>query len=87
MVPGAAVLDHPEAIPPLVALIVAAHFLPLARLFDQPEYRWTAAGLGVAGVAGLITLFAGGPESARAITGLMAAATLWATSFVVALRR
>ncbi|CAM5742130.1 hypothetical protein SAFG77S_02013 [Streptomyces afghaniensis] len=31
------------AVPAGVALVVGLHFFPLARLYDQWQYRWTAA--------------------------------------------
>ena len=38
-------LRHPEWIPPLVALAVGLHFLPLARVFQRPLYYLTGAAL------------------------------------------
>ncbi|MER5836055.1 hypothetical protein ABT116_35855, partial [Streptomyces sp. NPDC002130] len=32
----------PEAVPAGIALVVGLHFFPLARLYDQWQYRWTA---------------------------------------------
>ncbi|GAB3530594.1 hypothetical protein [Arthrobacter monumenti] len=79
--------DVPQLVPPVVCLIVGLHFLPLARLFDQPQYRWTGVGLLGASVAGLLIL-AGGPgaEASRIVVGFAAASTLWATSFRLAMR-
>ncbi|WP_051441992.1 hypothetical protein [Arthrobacter sp. H14] len=79
--------DVPQLVPPVVSLIVGLHFLPLARLFDQPQYRWTGAGLSAASVAGLLILAVGpGAEASRIVAGFAAAATLWATSARLALR-
>lgn len=77
----------PELIPPVVCLIVGLHFFPLARLFDQPQYTWTAGGLCVAAGAGLVILAVGaGAEASRVVIGLVAAGTLLATSVHLALR-
>ena len=74
-------------IPPVVCLIVGAHFFPLARLFDQPQYWWTGASLSIVAAAGFITLAAGaGAEVSRVVVGLGAAITLWGTSLHVARR-
>jgi hypothetical protein len=67
------------AIPAAVCLIVGLHFLPLARLFDVPAYRWTGAALCIVAVLGFASVAAWGDEVARAIVGLGAAVTLWAT--------
>ncbi len=72
-------LGAPQWIAPVVCLIVGLHFFPLAGLFDEPVYRWTGAGLCVAGVAGLL-LLALGAAAAPLVVGLLAAATLWGTS-------
>ena len=77
----------PMLIPPVVCLIVGAHFFPLARLFDQPQYWWTGASLSIVAAAGFITLAAGaGAEVSRVVVGLGAAITLWGTSLHVARR-
>lgn len=77
----------PAFVPPVVCLIVGAHFFPLARLFDQPQYRWTGAGLTVVAAAGLVGLATGASmEAARAVVGIGAALALWATSVHVARR-
>lgn len=77
----------PQLVPPVVCVIVGLHFFPLARLFDQPQYVWTAAGACAAGVAGLLALMLGaGLETSRMLVGLGAAATLWLTAVRLALR-
>lgn len=77
----------PQLVLPAVCVIVGVHFFPLARLFDQPQYRWTGAGLCLAAGAGLVILTIGpGQETSRVVIGLVAAATLWATSVRLALR-
>ncbi|MFE3070062.1 hypothetical protein [Streptomyces sp. NPDC059247] len=78
---------HPEFIPVGICLVVGVHFFPLARLFDQGQYRWTAVLLTAVAVVGLVVLAAGtSAETIRAVVGLGAAAVLWASSFHVALR-
>jgi hypothetical protein len=77
----------PQLVPPVVCVIVGLHFFPLARLFDQPQYLWTAAGGCAAGIAGLLLLIAGaGFETSRTVVGLGAAVTLWLTTVWLALR-
>lgn len=77
----------PQIVPPLVALVVGLHFLPLARLFDQPQYTFTAAGLCLAAVLGGLVLLVGPSlEVSRVVVGGVAALTLWATAVRLALR-
>jgi len=77
----------PQLVPPTVALVVGLHFVPLARLFDQPEYRQTATGLLVGAVAGFAVLALGpSQEASRIVVGVFAAGTLWATSVRLSLR-
>jgi hypothetical protein len=79
--------EVPQLVPPVVCLIVGLHFSPLARLFDQPQYLWTAAGGCAAGVAGLLMLAAGTElETSRIVVGLGAAGTLWLTAARLAVR-
>jgi hypothetical protein len=78
--------DVPQLVPPVVSLVVGVHFVPLARLFDQPEYRLTAAGLVGGAVLGLAGL-AIGPEASRVLVGSVAAGTLWATSLWLSVPR
>ncbi|MFE7550321.1 hypothetical protein [Streptomyces gardneri] len=78
---------HPELVPVGICLVVGLHFFPLARLFDQPQYRWTAILLTALAPVGLAVLAAGASaETIRAVVGLGAAAVLWGSSFHVALR-
>ncbi|MFC9398887.1 DUF7010 family protein [Streptomyces sp. NPDC057027] len=78
---------RPELIPVGICLVVGLHFLPLARLFDQRQYRWAAILLTAVALAGLAVLAAGaGAETVRAVVGLGAALVLWGTSFHVTLR-
>jgi hypothetical protein len=69
---------HPGLIPPLVALIVGAHFFPLASVFAQPRMRVPGALLIVAGVAGLAVWTAhGSPGVVSTVVGAACALTLW----------
>ena len=78
------VADQPQLVPPVVCAIVGLHFLPLSRLFDQPEYRGTAAGLLVTAAVGLaIALHGPSDETSRVVVGACAAGTLWATSLLL----
>lgn len=80
------VTERPALIPAAVCLIVGIHFFPLVRIFDQPQYRWTGAALCAVAAAGFVTYAAADGETSRAVAGLGAAITLWATSMHVALR-
>lgn len=81
-----AVTRSAELIPAVICLIVGIHFLPLAGIFDQPGYRWTAAALCVVAVAGSAAFAAGYPDSSRAVVGLGAALVLWSTSGYVTVK-
>ncbi|MGW7433434.1 hypothetical protein ACWGIN_28325 [Streptomyces sp. NPDC054861] len=71
----------PVLIPPLVALVVGLHFLPLAVVFAQPRLRVPAALLILAAAAGLAVWATGGPdETVRLVVGVAAALSLWATA-------
>ncbi|GAB3171277.1 hypothetical protein GCM10027162_12310 [Streptomyces incanus] len=71
----------PSWIPVLVVIIVGVHFLPLATLFQQSEYRVTAAVLIAAGVAAGVVGTAGGPPTAvRATACIPAALALWGSA-------
>ncbi|RFC71782.1 hypothetical protein [Streptomyces sp. AcE210] len=78
---------HPELIPPGICLVVGLHFFPLARLFDQWQYKWTAVFLTAVAVVGLVVAATGTTmETVRVVVGLGAALVLWASSFHVAVR-
>ncbi|MFD3610348.1 hypothetical protein ACFWXA_20125 [Streptomyces atroolivaceus] len=78
---------RPGFIPPAVALVVGLHFVPLARLYDQWQYKGTAALLSASAVLGFALLAAGLPDgSVRAVVGLASAVTLWASACHVAVR-
>lgn len=87
LVVGVAVaLAAPGVIAPVVCLVVGLHFLPMARVVDQAEYRLTGIALLVTGAAGAIVLVVAGPDIAQSVTGIGAAIILWVTSCVVACR-
>ncbi|MFH8436546.1 hypothetical protein ACH4A3_15160 [Streptomyces sp. NPDC018007] len=68
----------PVLVPPLVAMVVGLHFLPLAAVFEQPRLRVPAVLLVVAGSAGLaVWLMDGSASAVRLTVGLLAALTLW----------
>ncbi|MFF3322765.1 DUF7010 family protein [Streptomyces sp. NPDC002889] len=78
---------HPDLIPPGICLVVGLHFFPLARLFDQRQYTWTAIFLTAVAVVGFVVATAGTTgETARVVVGAGAAVVLWASSFHVAVR-
>ncbi|MET7933251.1 hypothetical protein [Streptomyces sp. NPDC005322] len=71
----------PVLIPPMVALIVGLHFLPLAAVFAQPRLRIPAALLIAAGAVGLTVWLADGPDRAvPLVVGLSSALALWGTA-------
>ena len=76
----------PRALPVAICLVVGAHFLPLARIFDQPQYRWTAVALVAVATAGLVAVAAGHAATAIAIVGFGAAVALCVTALHVATR-
>ncbi|MFJ8749527.1 hypothetical protein ACIREO_09345 [Streptomyces sp. NPDC102441] len=78
---------HPAFIPPAIALVVGLHFLPLARLYDQWQYKGTAVLLSAVAVLGFALIAAGLSDgSVRAAVGLASAVTLWASAYHVAVR-
>jgi hypothetical protein len=77
----------PGLIPSAACFVVGLHFLPLARIFDVPRYRWTGAQLILVAAAGVTAFAYGAPIGVvLAVVGLPAAAVLWATSILVAYR-
>ncbi|MFH8882379.1 hypothetical protein [Streptomyces californicus] len=67
--------------PPLIALVVGLHFLPLAAVFGQPRLRVPAALLVAAGLGGAAVWLVDGPEHAvRFTVGLISALSLWGTA-------
>ncbi|SPE99804.1 hypothetical protein [Streptomyces sp. MA5143a] len=71
-------LDVPVLIPPLVAVVVGLHFLPLAVVFEQPRLRAPAALLLASGAAGTTLCLTDAPdETVRLAVGLMSALSLW----------
>ncbi|MFG2516251.1 DUF7010 family protein [Streptomyces sp. NPDC048584] len=78
---------RPEFIPAGIALVVGLHFFPLARLYDQWQYRWTAALLTAVAVVGVVLVVAGlSDENVRLVVGLACAAVLWVSAYHVAVR-
>lgn len=78
---------HPEFIPAVIALVVGLHFFPLARFYDQWQYKGTAVLLGAVAIAGFALIAAGlSSESVRAVVGLGSAAVLWVSAYHVAVK-
>ncbi|MFD7232620.1 hypothetical protein [Streptomyces sp. NPDC059881] len=68
----------PVLVPPLIAVVVGLHFLPLAAVFEQPRLRIPAALLIASGAAGMTVWLANGPdETVRLVVGLASALSLW----------
>lgn len=71
----------PVLIPPLVAIVVGLHFLPLAAVFEQPRLRVPAALLSAAGAAGVAVWLVDGPDrTVRLVVGVVSALSLWGTA-------
>lgn len=66
---------------PAVGIIVGAHFLPLARVFDYPVYNWTG-GVEVVLCATLGVATQGHPNATDALVGLIMGLSLWITVLV-----
>lgn len=78
---------HPEFVPAAIALVVGLHFFPLARLYDQWQYKGTAVLLSVVAVVGFVLIAAGlSGEGVRAVVGLGSAVALWASAYHVAVK-
>ncbi|MET9761542.1 hypothetical protein ABZ016_21175 [Streptomyces sp. NPDC006372] len=78
---------RPTVVPAAIALVVGLHFFPLARLYDQWQYRWTATLLTAVAVIGLALAAAGfASETVRAVVGLGSATVLWGTAYHLAIR-
>jgi hypothetical protein len=71
-------LGVPVLVPPLVAIVVGLHFLPLAAVFEQPRLRIPAALLIASGTAGMTVWLTDIPdETVRLVVGLTAGLSLW----------
>jgi hypothetical protein len=74
-------------IPPVIALVVGLHFLPLAAVFRVRLYYLTGALISipaaVAAVALLMGVTLGNPFGWPVVVGVATAAVLWATAFVL----
>ncbi|GAB3650678.1 hypothetical protein [Glycomyces tarimensis] len=81
-VAGLVALETTQLLPAVIAAIVAVHFLPLAAVFDEPKYRWTAYGMLAVAAAGLAALV-GSFELSAAVVGFGSAAVLWATAVAI----
>ncbi|MFE0207084.1 hypothetical protein [Streptomyces sp. NPDC058985] len=68
----------PVLIPPLVAIVVGLHFLPLAGVFEQSRLRVPAVLLITAGASGMAVWLTNGPDkTVRLVVGLISALCLW----------
>ncbi|MFC9952609.1 hypothetical protein [Streptomyces prasinus] len=74
-------VGEPVLVPPLVAVVVGLHFLPLAAVFEQPRLRIPAALVIASGAAGMTVWLTNGPdETVRLLVGLLSALSLWGTA-------
>jgi hypothetical protein len=77
----------PTLIAPVTCLVVGLHFFPLARVFGQPQYRWTGTLLVIVAAVGAAAFVAdAGMPTVFAMVGLPAASVLWATALHLAAR-
>lgn len=80
-------LDLDVAIPGAVAIVVGLHFWPLARAFDQPQYRVTALAMSLLGVVALGLAIADVEAAVvQALAGLACATALLGSAAHVGLR-
>ncbi|MGW2668753.1 hypothetical protein ACWC5F_11885 [Streptomyces sp. NPDC001272] len=81
-------LDRPELMLSWSALVVGAHFFPLARTLRAPMLRWLGgAMLATVGLAALAVLVLGADVQAwRYVPGLGCAAVLWGGTALTGLR-
>ena len=87
VIAGSNASGRPELIPVGIALVVGLHFFPLARLYDQWQYRWTAGLMTAVAVVGAVLVVAGlSDESVLVAVGLACAAVLWASAYHLAVR-
>ena len=71
-------MGEPVLVPPLVAIVVGLHFLPLAAVFEQPRLRIPAALLIASGTAGMTVWITDVPdETVRLVVGLTSGLSLW----------
>ncbi|KOV20658.1 DUF7010 family protein [Streptomyces sp. XY152] len=87
VIAGSNASGRPELIPVGIALVVGLHFFPLARLYDQWQYRWTAGLMTAVAVVGVVLVVAGlSDEGVRVVVGLACAVVLWASAYHLAVR-
>ncbi|MFJ6720916.1 MULTISPECIES: hypothetical protein [unclassified Streptomyces] len=81
-------LHRPELMLTWSALVVGAHFFPMARSLRAPMLRWVgAAMLATVGLAALATLLPGATEDVwQSVPGIGCAAVLWAGAAYTGLR-
>ena len=81
---------HPEAIAPVICLLVGVHFLPLAFLFLVRVYALVGIALILIGVGVLPTMYSGltlnSPYSWSFIVGLGTALVLWLASLYLLIK-
>lgn len=84
------VLHYPEFVMPFVAIVVGAHFFPLARLFHVHLYSVTGALLVLTGVIVMLAVpvhtQVGNLPAWDALVGSMCAVILWLTGLYALLR-
>ncbi|MFI0507945.1 hypothetical protein ACH3WN_34740 [Streptomyces albogriseolus] len=87
VVAAAKVSGRPAFVPVGIALVVGLHFFPLARLYDQWQYRWTGTLMSAVAVAGAVLVLVGlSAETVRVVVGLACAAVLWVSACHLAVR-
>jgi hypothetical protein len=66
------VFSRPNAVLTWVVFVVGAHFLPFARAFQLPVFRWLSASLVIVSVIGAVATLVSGSAVAAAWTGVTA---------------
>jgi hypothetical protein len=66
------VLDKPDAVPIWVVFVVGVHFLPFARAFHLPVFRWLAVALMLVAALGTTLLLVSDDAAAAGWTGVIA---------------
>lgn len=66
------ILDKPNAALVWVVFVVGAHFLPFARAFQLPIFRWLSASLILVSVIGAVPTLASNSATAAGWTGVAA---------------
>lgn len=76
------VLDRPDVVVVWVVFLVGAHFLPFARAFDLPLFRWLSVALVLVALVGAVATLPMDDAVAAGWTGVIAGGVLLAFSAI-----